>query len=42
MSGLGRTGEDIEALWKDADPLSTGSSMVPLTYLFRAYVIESD
>lgn len=40
MSGLGSTGEDIEALWKDADPSSIGSSMVPLTYLFRAYVIE--
>ena len=40
-SGLGSTGEDTEALWKVADPSNTGSSMVPLTYLFRAYVIET-
>lgn len=35
VSGFLSTGEDTVALWKDADPSSTGCSTVPLTYKFN-------
>lgn len=35
VSGFRRTGEDTVALWKDADPSSTGCSTVPLTYIIQ-------
>lgn len=34
VNGFRRTGDDIDALWNDADPSSTGCSTVPRTYLF--------
>lgn len=33
VSGFRSTGEDIVALWNDADPSTTGCSTVPLTYI---------
>lgn len=41
VRGFRRTGEDTVALWKDADPSSTGCSTVPLTYLFKTDVLAS-
>lgn len=35
VSGFRSTGEDIDALWNDADPSRTGCSTVPLTYLLE-------
>lgn len=39
VRGFRSTGEDIVALWKDADPSSTGCSTVPRTYkIYRRHV----
>lgn len=40
VSGSLSAGEEIDALWNDADPSNTGCSTVPLTYGWRSQCKE--